>query len=192
MSVLALGNALQKVLAAKFHEVGGLLVPETNLMTDETEINIMEVYSETAADIPCVVYDIVSTESLTPDDPVTGCFKSTVLIYAVSYHSLRTILMADIIMQLFTLPDSLTDRRGCWFRDISDDCLINKFTKYVNRFSANPRRNDYRTDTYSDVVEIEVIWCPCNCEGIICQEDLDDDCPIDPGDDTYDIEDCCD
>jgi len=184
-TIINLKEAIQNLLEAEFASV---LPNGINILTGEAEINISEVYSETAANVPCIVFDIVSTDPLTKDDPTTGCFKSTILIYVITHHSVGTTYITDKVSLYFTQPEPITNRN--WFRDISTDCLINKYTKYIRRFSTNPK-NNYKTDTYGEVVEIEAIWCPCSCDGFICDDELEDECPIDLGETQYDIDDDC-
>lgn len=190
-NLLNLKQAIQTALENEFYDLTtGLFTPSVNILTGEDEYSIAEVYGETSATVPSINYDIINAIPLTEDDPTTGCFISTVFIYTISHNSIKTTRMADKISQFFTLRP--VGEGSNWFRDLSDDCLVNKFTKYVNRRSTKPK-NNYKTDTYGEFIEIEMIWCNCNCDQEICEDELVDDCPIDLGEsDYYDIEDDCD
>ena len=188
MSALCnLKEAIEEKLRSQQCIVDAVCGDEINPLTGEQRISIAEITPETVSSPPYLGFSIPRSPALVKDDPTCNCFKSQVVFYAVTHHSTTTTYLADQVACLFTTrPVGETQK---WFFDFSTDCVINKFTKYIDRYPLRPRRNNHENDTYTELIECEVIWCSCPCSGEMCIEPPEQ-CMIQTGQDEYDIEDC--
>lgn len=188
-STLKLKNAIETSLSNDFVGPGKLFEPDINIKTGESTIRIFEVSPSFDQTLPCIAYDVIDARPIDPEEPLQGHYLSTVLIYAISHGSPRTTRIADQICEYFSrVPCGAS--RSKWFRDLSDDCVNNKYTKFVNRFPAK-MKHDYKTDVYTEMVRIQVTWTDLacvDCETVRCDDANVSECPIDQGEITYDDE----
>lgn len=187
---LNLKEALQESLVVYFGSTGSPLPIETDLRTGVSEINIFEINPDTPPTIPSVSYEIASSRPLVNDFTASSCFRSKVLIYIVTFSSPLTTKVGDWVVKYLTKPEQ-GKIRSSWFRDISTDCILNKYTTFVRRYSGKPRHS-FKSETYLDVVEADFIWCDCICEEEVeCNDTVNNLCPADTVGDQYVIEDDC-
>lgn len=186
-SLSNLKEALRSSLITNTCLVDILYEGEVDLLTGDTTISIAEITPELVASVPYLGFSVPRHVSLTPDDPTTSYYKSTILFSAVSHSSPTTTYIADTVTHFFnSRPLGETTK---WFRDFSNQCLVNKYSKFIRRYPLNPRRNNHEKETYTELIECEIIWKDCACDDVRC-DDTPTTCPIDTGSTTYEIEDC--
>lgn len=137
-----------------------------DLRTGETVIAISERSPSVAAVTPYIGYKVIDTEPMAQDDPTLRHYESLVFIYVVSGSSATTTRLADYVQSLFT--DAPCNHVGRWYYDISDNCIVNKFTKFISRLrfgreGQNFFNND--TNTWAEAVEIRIWWTDVGCAG---------------------------
>lgn len=143
-----------------------LLQNTFNPLTDEYELNIFEASPAAPAAIPCILHEIVSTLPLIEGNPVSSCFKSKILIYCLDFNGLKSKQICDNLCIILT--NRPVDEGSDWFPDISSECVSTRFVKFVRRFKISDRY-ETKTDIYTNVIELDIVWCYC-CGGTYCDE----------------------
>jgi hypothetical protein len=182
LNVLCLKNAIQKVLEGNQCLVDWTCHGEVDIRLGEPRISIAERGPDTLGQLPYIGIEIADTVSLTPDHPISGCYNSLIFIFVVGRSQKETNIIADEVHSMFTSKP--IDSSQKWFLDFSDDCIINKFTKFVSRLRFGREginKFDPDVESWVEAIEARVIWCDCPCSGMRC-EDEPEVCPIETPD----------
>jgi hypothetical protein len=163
---LNLLDAIEEAISSQ-----GFIDSKFNPMTETKESNIFRAFPNTMGATPCIVYEIIGTRPLDEDNSVIDCFKSKVIFYGISNNSLIAEQIADNLSIFFTRRP--LNSGSDWFRNISSNKISNKYTRFVNRVSARPSYED-KSDTFVEMVEVDFIWCNCNCDGEFSQEKIEE------------------
>ena len=169
-STCHLGEALQQALESDQCLVDFTCHGEVDKFSGLPRISIGEAFPDTPSNPPYIGWDLLSTRSITEDDPTLGHYTTNVLFWAIDDTSSGANKIADAIHCFFTRrPADYTGFKR-WFRDISNDCIRNTCTTFQDRAfgqRTNTFFNDDR-DMWAAVVEVRFQWSDCPCTGVYC------------------------
>jgi hypothetical protein len=182
-----LKEAIAITLAAEPELAAVLNIGDNDIATNQPIVAIAEAMPDTPSTIPYVGFSIPETKPLTQDDPTVGGFKSKVLLTPVSHSSTTTTYIGDLLSRYIGARP--VGESADWYYDFTTSCLLNRHTRLISRYKLTPRRNNHEVDTFSEILEIEILWFDCMCDDTLC-EDVPSDCPVNTGSDQFEIEDC--
>lgn len=172
--VIHLQTAIQKALENDPTLSGVVSHGQTDTRTGQPRLAIVERGSNTAKVFPSINFDVIDTEPITKDQPTLGYYDSLVFIYATDPSQPRAKHIADLIHGFLTdIPDGEDPE---WFRDFSDECIQNTYTKFISRLRFGREGQNYfddETDLFYEAVELRIFWRDRGCEGN-CEDYVDE------------------
>lgn len=139
---------------------------ELDTSTGQPTIKIAERGPTSPGVTPYVGYEVVDTDPIAEDDPTLGYYNTLVFIFVVGRTSPETTRIADYVHSLFT--DKPCGYVGRWYFDISDNCVVNKFTKFISRLRfGREGQNVYNheTNTWMEAIQVRFCWTDQGCQG---------------------------
>ena len=184
-----LGDALNNALISDECIADLACSGEIDLVTGEPRISIGERGPDIICRPPYVGWQLLTTEPISPDADTSGWYRTQVAIFAIDHRgSVYATRLADAIQCFFTKKPQDHDLYKKWFRDISNNCILNRCTRFVRTLPLGRRNQnafDFEKDTWSSVLEIQIIWSSCNpCSDEPCEQIELEDCDINNDDDS--------
>jgi len=136
---------------------------------------------------PYLAWKLIETQPLVTDLDLSGWYSTDVWIYAVTDNALDTRKLADAAQTFFASRPQGAGRK--WFRDITNDCIFNRFTRFIRRINiGNSGQSQYNfgEDSWVEAIHCEFIWRDCGCSGLTCEEPVVERCEVTNIDNDFD------
>ena len=182
LNVTFLKDAIHNAITSDATLMAALKSSQVDPRTGATRDVVFESEPNFVGVVPAITFTILDVEPVVESDPTIGVYRSPVLLFAVGSNQEESNYIGDLLQEFFVkVPAGETPR--LWFRNISTDCLRNKTTRFMSRLRSGRQgisRNDHKSDTVIDAVELELTWHPCDCDvAERCDTVLPTECDLD-------------